>query len=141
MEPPAKRFFRRSPGAGVRLRYACFVTCRDVVKTLAGEPVELGCSYDRATKGGNAPDGRKVKATMHWVSATDGVSAELRLYNPLFTKPDPSAADLAADLNPNSLEVLPDAKLEPALAADDLADPEQFQRQGRVLRHAGSRPE
>src|SRR6266498_1767971 len=140
MEHPAKKFFRLSPGAEVRLRYAYFVTCRDVVKNAAGEPIELRCSYDPATKGGNAPDGRKVKATMHWVSAADAVSAELRLYNPLFTKPDPSAADFAADLNPNSLEVLPDAKLEPALAADDVADPVQFERQGYFVRDTESRP-
>ena len=140
MEHPAKKFFRLSPGAEVRLRYAYFVTCRDVVKNAAGEPIELRCSYDPATKGGNAPDGRKVKATMHWVSAADAVSAELRLYNPLFTKPDPSAADFAADLNPNSLEVLPDAKLEPALALDDLADPVQFERQGYFVRDTESRP-
>ncbi|HEX9324337.1 MAG TPA: glutamine--tRNA ligase/YqeY domain fusion protein [Xanthobacteraceae bacterium] len=140
MEHPAKKFFRLSPGAEVRLRYAYFVTCRDVVKNAAGEPIELRCSYDPATKGGNAPDGRKVKATMHWVSAADAVSAELRLYNPLFTKPDPSAAEFAADLNPNSLEVLPDAKLEPALALDDLADPVQFERQGYFVRDTESRP-
>ena len=140
MEHPAKKFFRLSPGAEVRLRYAYFVTCRDVVKNAAGEPIELRCSYDPATKGGNAPDGRKVKATMHWVSAADAVSAELRLYNPLFTKPDPSAAEFAADLNPNSLGVLPDAKLEPALALDDLADPVQFERQGYFVRDTESRP-
>ncbi len=140
MEHPAKKFFRLSPGAEVRLRYAYFVTCRDVVKNAAGEPIELRCSYDPATKGGNAPDGRKVKATMHWVSAADAVSAELRLYNPLFIKPDPSAAEFAADLNPNSLGVLPDAKLEPALALDDLADPVQFERQGYFVRDTESRP-
>jgi glutaminyl-tRNA synthetase len=141
MEHPPKKFFRLSPGTEVRLRYAYFVTCRDVVKNAAGEVVELRCTYDPATKGGNAPDGRKVKATMHWVSVADAVSAEVRLYNPLFTKPDPSASDFAADLNPNSLEVLPDAKLEPALAGDDLADPVQFERQGYFVRDADSRPE
>ena len=140
MEHPLKKFFRLSPGAEVRLRYAYFVTCRDVMKNAAGEPVELRCTYDPATKGGNAPDGRKVKATMHWVSAADAVSAEVRLYNPLFTKPDPSVSDFAADLNPNSVEVLADAKLEPALAADDLADPVQFERQGYFVRDADSRP-
>jgi len=140
MEHPPKKFFRLSPGAEVRLRYAYFVTCRDVVKNAAGEPVELRCTYDPATKGGTAPDGRKVKATMHWVSAADAVWAEVRLYNPLFTKPDPSASDFAADLNPNSVEVLADAKLEPALAVDDLADPVQFERQGYFVRDADSRP-
>ena len=140
MEHPPKKFFRLSPGAEVRLRYAYLVTCREVVKNAAGEPVELRCTYDPATKGGNAPDGRKVKATMHWVSAADAVSAEVRFYNPLFTKPDPSASDFAADLNPNSVEVLADAKLEPALAADDLADPVQFERQGYFVRDVDSRP-
>jgi glutaminyl-tRNA synthetase len=130
LENPPKKFFRLSPGTEVRLRYAYFITCREVVKNAGGEVVELRCTYDPATKGGNAPDGRKVKATMHWVAAADAVTAEVRLYNPLFTNPDPNAADFAADLNPNSLEVLPDAKLEPALAAGNAPDPVQFERQG-----------
>ncbi len=109
MENPPKKFFRLSPGTEVRLRYAYFITCREVVKNAAGEVVELRCTYDPATKGGNAPDGRKVKATMHWVSAADSVPAEVRLYNPLFLRPDPNAGDFAADLNPQSLEVLSDA--------------------------------
>jgi glutaminyl-tRNA synthetase len=103
MENPSKKFFRLSPGTEVRLRYAYFITCREVVKNAAGEVTELRCTYDPATKGGNAPDGRKVKATMHWVSAADAVPAEVRLYNPLFTRPDPNAAEFAADLNPQSL--------------------------------------
>ncbi len=106
MENPPKKFFRLSPGKEVRLRYAYFITCREVVKNAAGEVVELRCTYDPATRGGNAPDGRKVQATMHWVSAADSVPAEVRLYNQLFAKPDPDAANFAADLNPNSLEVL-----------------------------------
>src|ERR1700757_5161340 len=110
METPPKKFFRLSPGAEVRLRYAYFVTCREVKKNATGEVTELICTYDPATKGGNAPDGRKVKATMHWVSAADAVTAEVRLYGPLFAKPDPNASSFAADLNPNSLEVLPDAR-------------------------------
>jgi glutaminyl-tRNA synthetase len=130
MENPPKKFFRLSPGTEVRLRYAYFITCREVVKNAAGEVTELRCTYDPATKGGNAPDGRKVKATMHWVSATDSVPAEVRLYNPLFTKPDPNAGDFAADINPNSLEVLPDARVEPALAGRNSGDPVQFERQG-----------
>src|SRR5881396_208 len=93
MENPPKKFFRLSPGAEARLRYAYFVTCRDVVKNAAGEPTELRCTYDPATKGGNAPDGRKVKATMHWVSAGDSVPAEIRLYNQLFSNPSPNVAN------------------------------------------------
>jgi glutaminyl-tRNA synthetase len=139
MEHPPKKFFRLSPGAEVRLRYAYFVTCREVVKDAAGDLHELRCTYDPATKGGNAPDGRKVKATMHWVSAADALSAEVRLYNPLFTRPDPSAADFSADLNPNSLEVVADAMLQPALAAADPDDPVQFERQGYFVRDPDSR--
>ena len=93
MENPPKKFFRLSPGTEVRLRYAYFITCREVMKNAAGEVVELRCTYDPATKGGNAPDGRKVKATIHWVSAAHAVPAEVRLYNPLFTKPDPSGGE------------------------------------------------
>ena len=140
MENPPKKFFRLSPGTEVRLRYAYFLTCREVVKNSSGEVVALRCTYDPATKGGNAPDGRKVKATMHWVSAADAVSAEVRLYNPLFTRPDPNAADFVADLNPNSLEVLPGARLEPALAAEAGSDPVQFERQGYFVRDPDSTP-
>src|SRR6266852_4929705 len=140
MEHPLKKFFRLSPGAEVRLRYAYFVTCRDVMKNAAGEPVELRCTYDPATKGGNAPDGRKVKATMHWVSAAAAVSAEVRLYNPLFTKPDPDVGNFAADINPNSLEVLTDAKLEPALASGNSPAPVQFERLGYFARDQDSAP-
>jgi glutaminyl-tRNA synthetase len=140
MENPPKKFFRLSPGSEVRLRYAYFITCREVKKNAAGEVVELRCTYDPATKGGNAPDGRKVKATIHWVSAQDAVSAEVRLYNPLFTKPDPDAANFAAELNPNSLEVLPDARLEPAIIADNSSTPMQFERQGYFVRDRDSTP-
>ena len=121
MENPPKKFFRLSPGTEVRLRYAYFITCREVVKDAAGNVVELRCTYDPATRGGNAPDGRKVKATIHWVSAADSVPAEVRLYNPLFTKPEPDVANFAGDLNPNSLEVLSDARVEPAVAARQFA--------------------
>src|SRR5258705_1785482 len=93
MENPPKKFFRLSPGTEVRLRYAYFITCRDVVKDASGKVVELRCTYDPATKGGNAPDGRKVKATIHWVSAADSVAAEVRLYNPLFAKPEPDVVN------------------------------------------------
>jgi glutaminyl-tRNA synthetase len=130
MENPPKKFFRLSPGKEVRLRYAYFVTCRDVVKNSAGEVIELRCTYDPATRGGNAPDGRKVQATLHWVSAADAVPAEVRLYNQLFARPDPNAGDFAADLNPESLEVIGDARLEPALAATKLSEAVQFERQG-----------
>jgi glutaminyl-tRNA synthetase len=140
MENPPKKFFRLSPGTEVRLRYAYFLTCREVVKNAAGEIVELRCTYDPATRGGNAPDGRKVKATIHWVSAQDAVSAEVRIYNPLFTKPDPDATDFSADLNPNSLEVLPDAKLEPAIMGDNSSEPAQFERQGYFVRDRDSMP-
>jgi glutaminyl-tRNA synthetase len=129
MENPPKKFFRLSPGKEVRLRYAYFVTCREAMKNAAGEVVELRCTYDPATRGGSAPDGRKVQATLHWVSAADAAPAELRLYNPLFARPDPNVGDFAADLNPNSLEVL-NAKLEPTLAAAKPGAPVQFERQG-----------
>ncbi len=119
MENPPKKFFRLSPGKEVRLRYAYFITCREVVKDAAGEVVGLRCTYDPATRGGNAPDGRKVRATLHWVSAADAVTAEVRLYNQLFTKPEPDVGNFAADINPNSLEVLRDAKVEPVAASDN----------------------
>ncbi len=138
LENPPKKFFRLSPGTEVRLRYAYFITCREVVKNAAGEVIELRCTYDPATKGGNAPDGRKVKATMHWVAAADSAPAEIRLYNPLFTRPDPNAADFAADLNPQSLEILADARVEPALVAQDFGDPVQFERQGYFCRDRNS---
>jgi glutaminyl-tRNA synthetase len=140
MENPPKKFYRLSPGREVRLRYAFFVTCREVVKNLAGEVVELRCSYDPGTRGGSAPDGRKVQATLHWVSAADAVTAEVRLYNQLFTRPDPNPSDLAAGLNPDSLEVLKDCRLEPALAATNSADPVQFERQGYFCRDPDSTP-
>ncbi len=100
------------------------------MKNAAGEVVELRCTYDPATRGGNAPDGRKVQATLHWVSAADSVPAEVRLYNQLFTRPDPNAADFAADLNPDSLEVLGDCRLELALGGRNSVEPVQFERQG-----------
>jgi glutaminyl-tRNA synthetase len=138
MENPPKKFFRLSPGSEVRLRYAYFITCREAVKNDAGEVVELRCTYDPATRGGNAPDGRKVKATLHWVSAEDSVPAEIRLYNPLFTRPDPNAGNFAADLNPESLEVLTDSRIEPALAGTNSQDAVQFERQGYFCRDPDS---
>ncbi len=140
MENPPKKFFRLSPGVEVRLRYAYFITCRETVKNAAGEVVELRCTYDPATRGGNAPDGRKVKATIHWVAAADAVAAEVRIYNPLFTRENPDAANFAADLNPQSLEVISDAKLEPALASDNSEAPVQFERQGYFVRDRDSAP-
>jgi glutaminyl-tRNA synthetase len=141
MENPPKKFFRLSPGKEVRLRYAYFVTCREAIRNSAGEVIELRCTYDASTRGGNAPpDGRKVQATLHWVSAADAVDAEVRLYDQLFARPDPDAANFAADLNPQSLEVLAGCKLEPALAADTSAEPVQFERQGYFCRDPDSRP-
>jgi glutaminyl-tRNA synthetase len=143
MENPPKKFFRLSPGAEVRLRYAYFITCREAVKNAQGEVVELRCAYDPATRGGNAPDGRKVKATIHWVSAADSKPAEVRIYNPLFAKPDPTGGEgFTADLNPNSLEVLSEARVELALAAaGNTADPVQFERQGYFVRDPDSTPD
>jgi glutaminyl-tRNA synthetase len=140
MENPPKKFYRLSPGREVRLRYAYFVTCREVVKSPAGDVVELRCSYDPSTRGGSAPDGRKVQATLHWVSAADAVTAEVRLYNQLFNRPDPNPSGFVADLNPDSLEVRRDCRLEPALAATNSADPVQFERQGYFCRDPDSTP-
>ena len=141
MENPPKKFFRLSPGTEVRLRYAYFVTCKEVVKDAAGNVVELRCTYDPATKGGNAPDGRKVKATIHWVSAKDSIEAEVRVYHPLFAKPDPRGGeDFAVDLNPHSLEVLSGARLEPSLAAMNTGEAVQFERQGYFCRDEDSAP-
>jgi glutaminyl-tRNA synthetase len=141
MEHPPKKFFRLSPGKEVRLRYAYFITCREAVKNAAGEVVELRCTYDPATRGGNSPpDGRKVQATLHWVSAADSIAAEVRLINPLFTRPQPDVANFAADLNPHSLEVLSGCRIEPAIAAANDAAPIQFERQGYFVRDRDSRP-
>ncbi len=137
MEDPPRKFFRMAPGREVRLRYAYLVTCTGVVKDEAGNITELRCTYDPATRGGNAPDGRKVKATIHWVSARHAVNAELRLYNHLFktedanaTPPGDEAADWRDNLNPESVEVVTDAKLEPSLADAPAGTIYQFERQG-----------
>jgi glutaminyl-tRNA synthetase len=141
MENPPKKFFRLAPGREVRLRYGYFITCREAVKNKAGEVLELRCTYDPATRGGNAPDGRKVQATIHWVAAADAVPAEVRLYNSLFTCANPAAsADIMADLNPNSLEVLEGCLLEPALAAAPVGEAVQFERQGYFCADPDSRP-
>jgi glutaminyl-tRNA synthetase len=142
MENPPKKFFRLSPGTEVRLRYAYFITCREVIKNAKGEVTELRCTYDPATRGGNAPDGRKVKATIHWVSAAHSIPAEVRLYNPLFIRPDPAGGEnFTADLNPNSLEILSGARLEPALADAKFGAPVQFERQGYFCLDRDSKPE
>ena len=131
MEEPPKKFFRLAPGREVRLRYGYFVTCTEVVKDEEGEVVELRCTYDPETRGGSAPDGRRVKATLHWVSAAHAVDAEVRLYDRLFAVEDPNAGDgFLANLNPDSLEVLAGCKLEPALAEAERGDRIQFERLG-----------
>ncbi len=141
MENPPKKFFRLSPGNEVRLRYAYFIKCIDVIKNAAGEVIELRCTYDPATRGGNAPDGRKVKATMHWLPAAQSIAGEIRIYNQLFSKPVPDAANFAADLNPQSLEVLKDARVEPAIAQANSNDVMQFERQGYFVRDPDSAPD
>jgi glutaminyl-tRNA synthetase len=133
MEEPPKKFFRLAPGREVRLRYAYFIKCVGVVKDAAGKITELRCTYDPETKGGYAPDGRQVKATLHWVSAKQAVTGEMRLYDRLFTKPAPGEeheGDFKADLNPNSLEVLKGCRLEPSLVAARPGDFFQFERMG-----------
>jgi glutaminyl-tRNA synthetase len=134
-EDPPKQFFRLAPGREVRLRYAYFITCVEVVKDeRTGEVVELHCTYDPATRGGDAPDGRKVKATLHWVSAAHALEAEVRLYDHLFVKSDPGddeeGADFTAYLNPQSLEVLPSCRVEPSLAGAAPGRQYQFERLG-----------
>ncbi|MBV9827040.1 MAG: glutamine--tRNA ligase/YqeY domain fusion protein [Alphaproteobacteria bacterium] len=141
LEDPPKNFYRLGPGREVRLRYAYFVTCREAVKNAAGEVVELRCTYDPQTRGGNAPDGRRVRGTIHWVSAAGGVPAEIRLYNPLFTRPDPGAGgDLMAALNPDSLEVLSGAVVEPSMVENNADETVQFERQGYFCRDRDSAP-
>jgi glutaminyl-tRNA synthetase len=134
MEDPPKKFFRLAPGREVRLRYAYFVTCTDVVKDAAGNVVELRCTYDPATRGGDAPDGRKVKGTIHWVSAERSLPCEARLYDRLFTQPDPDDVaddqEFTATLNPASLVVLRDARIEPSVGTDPPGTRYQFERQG-----------
>jgi glutaminyl-tRNA synthetase len=143
-EDPPKQYFRLSPGREVRLRYAYFVTCTGVVKNEAGEVTEIHCTYDPATRGGNAPDGRRVKSTIHWVSAAHAIDAEVRLYDNLFTCENPNDApegqDFTANLNPNSLEVLADCKLEPALRDAPVGSRYQFERLGYFCADPDSAP-
>lgn len=133
-EVPPPKYYRLSPGREVRLRYGYFITCTSVQKNDKGEVVEVHCTYDPATRGGNAPDNRKVKATIHWVSAAHAIDVEVRLYETLFTKSNPdeveSGKDFTANLNPHSLEVLPHAKLEPSLANAQPGNRYQFERVG-----------
>jgi glutaminyl-tRNA synthetase len=133
-ENPPKQYFRLSPGREVRLRYGYFITCTGVVKNEAGDVIEIHCTYDPATRGGNAPDGRKVKSTIHWVSGEHAVDAEVRLYDTLFTKEDPNEApdgqDFTVNLNPNSLDVLTGCKLEPSLRGAGPGSRYQFERLG-----------
>ena len=144
METPAKKFFRLAPGREVRLRYAYFITCQDVVKDAAGEIVELKCTYDPATRGGDSPDGRKVQGTIHWVSAAKALDCELRLYDRLFTAADPEAggdeADFISVLNPESLVTLTGAKVEPSVGADPVGTRYQFERTGYFISDPDSKP-
>ena len=141
-EVPAPKFFRLAPGREVRLRAAYFVTCTDVVKDAAGRVVELHCTYDPATRGGDAPDGRRPKATLHWVAAATAVPAEVRLYDHLFTRPDPGAdGDLMADLNPASETIVPGAMLEPSLRDTPVGTTVQFERLGYFTPDPDSRPD
>ena len=144
MEDPPKKFFRLSPGKEVRLRCAYFVTCTDVIKDDRGEVVELRCTYDPATRGGDAPDGRRVKATLHWVSAAHAIPAEVRLYDRLFSVEDPErVADgrtFLDNLNPHSLEVLRGCRLEPGLASVQPGVRVQFERVGYFCVDPDSRP-
>ena len=143
-EQPPKKFFRLSPGTEVRLRGGYFITCKSVVKDDKGELVEVHCTYDPATRTGNAPDNRKVKATIHWVSAEHAIDAEVRLYENLFSKEDPGDVpeghDFTENLNPNSLEVIADAKLEPSLATAHAGERYQFERLGYFCADLDSKP-
>jgi glutaminyl-tRNA synthetase len=130
-EDPPRQFFRLSPGKEVRLRWGYFITCNSVVKDENGEITEIHCTYDPAARGGNAPDGRKVKATIHWVSAAHAIDGEVRLYDTLFDRENPNAADdFLACINPKSLEVLTACKLEPALGNVERQFRCQFERLG-----------
>jgi len=133
-EDPPKQYYRLSPGREVRLRYGYFVTCTGLVKNEAGEAIEVHCTYDPATRGGDAPDGRKVKSTIHWVSAAHAMNAEVRLYETLFTKEDPNEVqegqEFTVNLNPNSLEVIQAAKVEPSVKDAAPFTRYQFERLG-----------
>jgi len=144
-ETPPPKYYRLSPGKEVRLRNAYFVTAQSVVKAADGSLVEVHCTYDPASRGGNSPDGRKVKSTLHWVSTTHAISAEIRLYDKLFLKPDPGdfeeGQDVHSNLNPNSVEILTGARLEPSLANAKLEDRFQFERVGYFCLDPDSTPD
>ena len=130
-QDPPKKFFRLGLGREVRLRYAFFITCTEIIKDVNGKILEVRCTYDPETRGGNAPDGRKVKGTIHWVSAEHAQEAEIRLYNSLYTCPHPGTEnDFVDDINPKSIEVLSGCKLEPSLSELDINAPIQFERIG-----------
>jgi glutaminyl-tRNA synthetase len=133
-EVPPPKYYRLSPGREVRLRNAYFITAQSVVKDADGNVVEVHCTYDPASRGGNSPDGRKVKSTIHWVSTAHAISAEIRLYDKLFTKSDPGdveeGEDVLSNLNPNSLEIVTTARLEPSLANSKVGERFQFERVG-----------
>jgi len=143
-EEPPKGYFRLSPGREVRLRYAYFITCTSVVKNDAGEIIEVHCTYDPASRGGNSPDGRKVKSTIHWVSAEHAVDAEVRIYENLFSKENPSEVedgqDVLSNLNPNSLEVISRAKIEPSMSNAEAGGRYQFERLGYFCVDPDSKP-
>ena len=141
-ETPPPKFFRLAPGREVRLRNAYLITCREVVKDASGRIIELRCTYDPATRGGDAPDGRKVKATLHWVSAAHAVNAEVRLYDRLFSAEMPGSGDtdFLTEINPNSLEIVRDAKVEPSLAAASAGQRFQFERLGYFAVDPDARP-
>jgi glutaminyl-tRNA synthetase len=143
-EVPPHKYYRLSPGKEVRLRNAYFIKAQSVVKSADGTLVEVHCTYDPLSRGGQSPDGRKVKSTMHWVSAAHAITAEIRLYDKLFTKPDPydlpESGDLFDNLNPNSLEVIAEAKLEPSLAEATVGAHFQFERVGYFCVDPDSRP-
>ena len=142
MEEPSNKFFRLAPGKEVRLRYAFFITCNDLIKDKGGNLVELRCSYDPETRGGNAPDGRKVKGTIHWVSVQHAKDAEVRIYNSFYNSPTPGRdRDFIDDINPNSLEVLTNCKIEPDLLTLDETTPIQFERLGYFYKDLDSGPD
>ena len=142
MEDPPKKYYRLTPGKEVRFRYAYFITCQEAIKDVAGNVIELRCTYDPETKGGNSPDGRKVKGTIHWVSAEHAIDADINMYEHLFDRPDPGAeGDLIDDINPNSLTRLTGCKLEPSLANSVVGEAVQFERNGYFAVDPSSTPD